>query len=171
MNPAAPELLAATAAEIEDHVGRSGWDRPPALFALVSAGQLATDEPHAAERLGLSDPHALAPIEQEALPDGPLDETLARIAWPDGVAGCALSQEIVLLPPSAEGDIDTGAPAETAAAHPDRREARIVAAVLRDGSSAVVLRLRSTEVDATDDLLTGPDLAPNLVQALLDTFA
>jgi hypothetical protein len=34
-----------------------------------------------------------------------------------------------------------------------------------------VLRLRSTDVEATDDLLTGPDLAPNLVQALLDTFA
>jgi hypothetical protein len=141
------------------------------LFALVRAGQLASDEPDAAAQLGLTDSEAITPIEQEALPDAPLDETLARIAWPDAVEGCALSQEIVLLPPSAEAEIDTGMPAEAAAAHPDRREARLVAAVLRDGSSAVVLRLRA--VDATageDDLLTGDDLAPNLVRALLDTF-
>ena len=117
------------------------------------------------------DAHALTPVEQEPLPDGPLDEALARIAWPDGVTGCALSQEILLLPPSAEADIDFGEPAEAAAAHPDRREARIVAAVLRDGSSAVVLRLRAAEATGDDDLLTGDDLAPNLVRALLDTFA
>ena len=168
-------LLATTAAEIEEHVGRGGWDRPPLLFALVRAGQLAADDPDAAARLGLpSDSDAITPIEQEALPDAPLDETLARIAWPDTVAGCALSQEIVLLPPSAEADIDAGLDTETgaesAAAHPDRREARLVAAVLRDGTSAVVLRLRSPDESQDDDLLTGDDLAPNLVRALLDTF-
>ena len=164
-------LLAATAAEIEEYVGRGGWDRPATLFALVHAGQFAADDPQAAARLGLADSNALTPVEQEPLPDGPLDETLARIAWPDGVTGCALSQEILLLPPSAEADIDSGQPAEAAAAHPDRREARIVAAVLRDGSSAVVLRLRAADATGDDDLLTGDDLAPNLVRALLDTFA
>jgi hypothetical protein len=43
-----------------------------------------------------------------------------------------------------------------------------VVSVLRDGPSAAVLRLRGTS-DA--DLLTGPDLAPNLARALLATFS
>ena len=172
MSHPGPTLLQAAAAEVESHVAGSGWDRPPVLFALVRAAQFASDEPAAAAGLGLgaADPSSLTPVEQEALPDGPLDEVLARIAWPDEVAGCALSQEIVLLPPSAESDLDAAHP-ETALNHPDRREARIVAAVLRDGSSAVVLRLRrAADSDAADDLLTGPDLAPNLVAALLATL-
>jgi hypothetical protein len=78
---------------------------------------------------------------------------LARIAWPPPVAGCALGQEILIVPPS--GDQAS-----------ERREARLVVAVLRDGTSAAVLRLRG----ADDDLLTGPDLAPNLVRALLTTL-
>ncbi len=64
---------------------------------------------------------------------------LAGIAWPHAVTGCVLSQEIVVLPPAAEDDVpDTGtapdADIERAAAHPQRREARLVAGVLRDGT-------------------------------------
>lgn len=168
-----PGLLAAAAAEIEAHVGAAGWDRPPALFALVRAAQFAADEPETAARLGLdpADGQALTPIEQESLPDAPLDEALARLAWPDAVAGCALSQEIVVLPPSAETDLPSGAGAARAAtAHPDRREARLVVAVLRTGDTAAVLRLRGNEADPDPELLTGPDLAPNLAAALLATF-
>jgi hypothetical protein len=166
----APVFLESAAAEIEAHVGASGWDQPPMLFALVRAGQFAADEPETAARLGLTDAasEALTPIEQEGLPEGPLDETLAHIAWPDSVAGCALSQEIVLLPPDAEGGV--GDDPVAAANHPERREARLVVAVLRDQTSAAVLRLRGTE-GGDDDLLTGPDLAPNLVEALLATLA
>ncbi len=166
----APAFLESAAAEIEAHVGGSGWDQPPMLFALVRAGQFAADEPEAAARLGLTDAasEALTPIEQEGLPEGPLDETLAHIAWPDSVAGCALSQEIVLLPPGVEGEV--GDDPVTAANHPERREARLVVAVLRDQTSAAVLRLRGTD-GSDDDLLTGPDLAPNLVEALLATLA
>ncbi|MCU1655990.1 MAG: hypothetical protein JWO57_646 [Pseudonocardiales bacterium] len=168
-----PVFLESAAAEIEAHVGLSGWDRRPTLFALVRAAQFALDEPDAAARLGLDAAvgDALTPIEQDELPDGSLDEALARVAWPASVAGCALSQEIVLLPPSAEAELsgDT-ATLGAAAAHPDRREARLVVAVLRDGASAVVLRLRGTG-GSDDDLLTGPDLAPNLVGALLATLS
>ena len=165
-----PVVLEKAAAEIEAHVGASGWDRAPALFALVRAGQLAAEEPETANRLGLdaTAPDALTPIEQEDLPEGPLDETLARIAWPESVAGCALSQEIVLLPPGAEDEL--GADPVAAAGHPDRREARLVVAVLRDQSSAAVLRLRGAD-DTDDELLTGADLAPNLVGALLATLS
>jgi hypothetical protein len=164
-----PAPIEAAVAEIEVHVHRAGWDQRPALFALVHAAEFARDEPATAAVLGVTteDGDRLTPIEQEALPEGDLDVALGRIAWPSPVAGCALSQEILLLPPSAQDDLpeDPGA-AQVAAEHPERREARLVVGVLRDGSSAAVLRLR----DADDDLLTGPDLAPNLVAALLATL-
>jgi hypothetical protein len=170
MTTAQPFVLAAAAAEIEAHVAAAGWDRPPTLYALVTGEQVASGDPETAARLGIRPGTALAPVEQEALPDGPLDETLSGIGWPDEVAGCALSQEILILPPGAEATIAADAAPEAAATHPDRREARLVAAVLRDGTSAVVLRLRSAAGGDEDDLLTGPDLAPNLVAALLDTM-
>ncbi len=44
-------------------------------------------------------------------------------------------------------------------------------AVLRDGTAATLLRLRAAEEgDTLDDVLTGPDLAPNLTAALRATF-
>jgi hypothetical protein len=163
--------LDVAAAEIEQFVGASGWDQRPALFALVRASDLGRDDPSLAGRLGLDDVpgDALTPIEQETLPDGELDELLGRIAWPESVAGCALAHEIVILPPSAEAELANASDADVtvAANHPDRREARLVVAVLRDGTSAAVLRLRS---ETDDELLTGPDLAPNLVAALVATL-
>lgn len=162
-------MLTTAVADIEAHVQAAGWDAAPALFALVRADRFTADDPQTAQRLGLDrlDGTALAPVEQEALPDRPLDEALAGISWPDSVAGCALSQEIVILPPAAEAELGETS-AEQAAGHPERREARLVVGVLRDGSSAAVLRLRGAEGE--DDLLTGPDLAPNLVSALLATL-
>ena len=172
-------LLEAIAAEIEAYVGLAGWDLPPALFALVPTRLLAAD-PAAAAALGdlAGDPaeisaESITPVAQEELPEGPLDEVLAQIGWPEEVLGCALSQEIVLLPPSAEPELDDLAIESVASAaleHPDRREARLVVAVLRDGRSASILRLRGT-AETGDDLLTGPDLAPNLVAALSATLA
>jgi hypothetical protein len=154
------------AAEIEQFVSGAGWDRPPTLFALVPTRLLLAD-PAAAAVLGSSDqeaaPDQLTPIAQQELPDGPLDQALARIGWPAEVAGCALSQEIVMLPPSAEPeltDLGPDAAANWTAGHPERREARLVVVVLRDGTA-----------ESTDDLLTGTDLAPNLTGALLATFA
>lgn len=171
--------LAALAAEIEGFVAAGGWDRPPVLFALVPTRLLAGDANAVAVLGGEGnwDPEsiaesALTPIAQEDLPDGPLDEALAQIGWPDEVAGCALSQEIVMLPPDAESALDelSGQQAVVAAAeHPERREARLVIAVLRDGTSAGVLRVRSLDGEP-DDLLTGDELAPNLVAALIETF-
>ncbi|WAX56198.1 PPA1309 family protein [Jatrophihabitans cynanchi] len=171
-------LLEATTAEIEAHVAAAGWDRPPLLFALVRAAQLAADDPATAERLGLdaASDDALVPIEQEPLPDGPLDEVLAQIAWPAEVAGCALAQEIMVLPPSAEDEVDeAGGAADlaAAAAHPERRDARLVVGVLREspGTAAALLRLRGRDGEDDSDLLTGPDLAPNLAEALHATLA
>jgi hypothetical protein len=173
-------LLEAVAAEIEAYVGLAGWDLPPALFALVPTRLLAAD-PAAAAALGdlaggdpsEISPDSVTPVAQEDLPEGPLDEVLAQIGWPEEVLGCAVSQEIVLLPPSAEPELDDltiESAASAALEHPDRREARLVVAVLRGGRSASVLRLRGA-ADSGDDLLTGPDLAPNLVAALSATLA
>lgn len=167
------DALELAATEIEQFVDASGWDQRPALFALVRAADLRRDDPALADRLGLgadAPADALTPIEQEALPEGELDQLLARIAWPESVAGCALAHEIVILPPSAEAELAAagGDHVHAAADHPDRREARLVVAVLRDGTNATVLRLRS---ETDDELLTGPDLAPNLVGALVATLS
>lgn len=163
--------LDASLVEIEAHVHSAGWDQRPSLFALVRSAQFAADDPATAARLGVDklDDDALTPIEQEDLPDEPLDEVLAGIGWPDSVAGCAVAQEIVILPPSAEEGLSDDELAARAGDHPDRREARLVVAVLRGGQSAAVLRLRSAD-GSEDDLLTGNDLAPNLVIALLATL-
>jgi hypothetical protein len=171
-------LLEAVAAEIEAYVGLAGWDLPPALFALVPTRLLAADPAAAAALRDTGDPseipaESITPVAQDELPDGPLDEALAQIGWPEEVVGCALSQEIVLLPPSAEpelDDLEIESVATAALEHPDRREGRLVVAVLRDGRSAGILRLRGT-AETGDDLLTGPDLAPNLVAALSATLA
>ncbi|GAB3872483.1 hypothetical protein GCM10029964_010960 [Kibdelosporangium lantanae] len=75
----------------------------------------------------------------------------------------------MVLPPAAEEELaaeqDDDRLRQLAADHPERQEARLVAAVLRNGSTACVMRLRNHE-----DLLTSPDLAPNLTAALKATF-
>lgn len=171
--PAADPPLDAVTAEIEEYVAARGWAGGHVLFALVPTAALAAD-PEASEALGLPletpDPAALTPIEQEDLPSPALDEALAQIAWPDAVAGAAVSQEIVLLPPEAEAALPDGPEAvQIALEHPARREARLVVSVRRDGSSAGILRLRGTG-DEPDDLLYGGNLAANLVAALRATF-
>jgi hypothetical protein len=167
--------LRAAAAEIEAHVGASGWDRRPCVFALVRNERLRVSEPALAARLGLADadPDGLTPIEQDELPDGALDDALARLAWPESVDGAALSQEIVILPPTVQDQLpdDPQQAAAAATAHPQRREGRLVVAVLRDGASAAVLRLRAGGDQDEDEVLSGADLAPNLVTALRATFA
>jgi hypothetical protein len=168
-------FLEGAAAEVEGYVGQSGWDQRPSLFALVDTAQFLADEPAMAAQLGLVDAvdsngTGLTPIEQDELPEGPLDDVLAQLGWPESIAGCAISQEIVFLPPDADATLpDDETALEVAAAHPERREARLVVAVLRDGSSAAVLRVRPTD-GGLEELLTGPELAPNLVAALLSTL-
>jgi len=159
--------LPSLAREVEDFVATAGWDQPPQLFALVPTADLLKAQPELAGQL---DPKAaLTPIAQDQLAEEDLSEALAGIMWPDAVHGCALVQEIVVLPPEAEEELaaeqDEDRVRQLAADHPERQEARLVAAVLRNGSTACVMRLRDHE-----DLLTSPDLAPNLVAALKATF-
>jgi hypothetical protein len=166
------ELLQETLVEIERHVAVSGWDQRPQLFALARTADLVVREPELAAQLGL-DPErmpaeALTPVEQDPLPDGPLDESLAQVGWPPEVAGCALVQEVVMLPPEVEEAMPRHVDVlDWAVDHPQRREARLAVAVLRDGSRACTVRMRG---DAEDELLVGPDLAPALADALSATL-
>lgn len=168
----APTPLTAALAEIDQHLASGGWDQPTKLFALVKAIDLARAEPELAKRLDLStEPgdDALAAVEQESS-DKPLDEWLATIAWPESVDGCAVAQEVVTLPPSAENEMPDGEePTRWAASHPRKRELRMVVGVLRDGSRSSILRIRNTK-NEPDDVITGDALVPNLADALVATF-
>lgn len=165
--------------EVEEFASGAGWDQPPQLFALVSTADLLARQPDLSSQLDAESP--LTPIAQEPLSDGDLAEALAGIAWPDTVTGCALVQEIVVLPPDAEAElhgenaseqidpVDTERMRRIAAEHPQRREARLVAGVLRDGTAACVLRLRG-DADHPDEIVEHPELAPNLTDALRETL-
>ncbi|MEU4252814.1 PPA1309 family protein [Amycolatopsis sp. NPDC026612] len=178
-NEARQAGVAALAREIEDFMAAGGWDQPPQLFALVPTAALLDEQPELAGQLDRANP--LTPVAQEALPEGDLAEALARIAWPDLVVGCALAQEIIVLPPGSESELPDVAEADAeslrraAANHPQRTEARLVAAVLREGEGACVMRLRGIGTaegtdETMDEIVESPDLAPNLVEALKATL-
>ncbi len=164
------EALAAAVLEVERHVGSAGWDQPARLFALVPTAQLVAAVPDLAAQLGTDHPEDhLSSVEQEGFHDGrELVEALAHLAWPDGVAGCALAVERTFLPAAFEADLpdDPAEAGETVAEHPERQELRVVTGVLRDGSRHAVARMRSLP----DELLGGADMAPGLAAALLATL-
>jgi hypothetical protein len=173
--PLAANPLTRAVLEIDEYASGLGWDQPARLFALVDTAQLRTQEPALARQLGLAEETAagLTPIEQDELPPGqPLDEFLATIAWPEVIAGCALTVERLMLPPAAEAtlpqDLDDTALAAWVAEHPQRQEVRMTVAVLRDGARESAVRLR--EKDAATDVLTGAALVPGLAEALAATF-
>jgi hypothetical protein len=168
----APGVLHDVVGEVEGHVAEAGWDQPPQLFALVETEALLRSEPQLARTMGIvaGRPGALTPVTQEPLGEGTLAERLAGLVFGPGVLGVALAHEVLVLPPSAEAALDgVDDPALVAASHPERREVRMVVAVLREGSRAAVLRLRGTD-GAQDERVTGPDLAPGLAEALLATL-
>ncbi|MQA15071.1 MAG: hypothetical protein GEV09_13135 [Pseudonocardiaceae bacterium] len=168
----AARTLPRIAREVEEFVATAGWDQAPQLFALVPTATLLAGQPQLADQVDADAP--LTPVAQEALPEGELDVALAGIEWPAAVAGCALVQEIVVLPPGAEEGLgglpdDSDAARRIAAEHPERSEARLVAAVLREGVGVCTLRLRAH--DDSDEIIENPELAPNLLRALLATLS
>ncbi|MBT2385215.1 PPA1309 family protein [Streptomyces sp. ISL-11] len=175
--PMAASPLTRAVLEIDEYASTLGWDQPARLFALVDTAKLRVQEPGLASQLGLDTEAAagsLTPIEQDEVPAGTaLDKFLGTIAWPDAVAGCALTVERLMLPPSAEGTVPNGLNekqlAKWVAAHPDRQEVRMTVAVLRDGARDSAVRLR--EKDSPTEVLTGADLVPGLAEALAATFA
>jgi len=172
-----PDALSRAVIEIEKHVSGAGWDQPAQLFALVPTEDLLRAEPQLAAELGADDlSQPLTPVAQGELPgvleDEHLADALARIEWPDGVSGCALAIERIVLPAGAEAglsDADTDAElARMAGSDPRRHEVRMVAAVLREGDRFGAVRLRSHDEDSA--VLTGIDLVPTLCEVLSLTF-
>lgn len=153
--------LAVVVSDIESDRSARGWDQPPALYALVATADLIAREPQM--ELALSSREAiLTAIEQEPLEDS-LEKFLPTIQWPAEVLGAALVVERWIVP----DHIDEEALEAWAADHPGKEEVRIVAAVMRDGSKACLMKLRTHE----DEVMTGPDLAPGLTDLLALTFA
>ncbi|WP_432940188.1 PPA1309 family protein [Kribbella sp. CA-253562] len=171
------DALSRAVVEIEKHVSSAGWDQPAQLFALVPTEELLAAEPQLAAELGADDAaQPLTPVAQGELPGGVDDSNLAdvlgQIEWPEGVSGCALALERILLPPSVESGLsDAESDAELArmaGSDPRRHEVRMVAAVLRDGDRFGAVRLRSHDEDSA--VLTGADLVPTLCEVLSLTF-
>jgi hypothetical protein len=178
--------------EVAEYADTEGWNRPPQMFALVPTADLVAAEPSLEDQL--ADGAELTPIAQEPFPDDvsgdsmALEEFLATTSWPLAVRGCVLVQQIVVLPPDAEQTLDEAiaplladrdaadrAARDAAQTHPGRRDARLFAGVLRDGTSLCLLQLRPEENEEEDlfgdlDLRTYPNLAPNLVEALRHTL-
>ena len=162
--------LDAIVSEIERHHDDTGWDQPPRLYALVPTRDLIANEPDLAERLKDSDPDGLTPVEQEPIEDDDVAKFLAGIEWPPAVHGCALVNEVFLLPDGAVEERPEGADeSDWAEAHPDRRDVRLAVAVTRDGGKASVLRIRGRDGEA-DEVIAAEDLVPNLALALFETF-
>jgi hypothetical protein len=160
--------------DIEKHVAAGGWDQPPHLYALVETADLLRREPQLAADLQLVAglPGDLTPVDQGELPEhASLDELLGGISWPPEVLGTALTVERLMLPPTEEAELpeDEQEALQWLAEHPARQEVRLVVAVLRDGSRASALRMRSHDDDQA--VLSGPDLVPGLVDALGATLA
>ena len=170
--------------EVEDFLAAAGWDQPAQLFALVATADLIAAEPGLEG--SLAEGHGLTPVAQEPIDETDVASVLDEICWPDEVSGCVLTQDIVVLPPDAEAALDeviaSSAPPEAppgpeldqvalrfAHSHPDRRDARLVVGVLRTGGYCCLMRLRGTD-EQPDELVEHPDLAPNMVTALLSTL-
>jgi hypothetical protein len=165
--------LEQVAADLDRHAVTAGWDAPPRLYALVPADVLVATEPSLRDREDLvgAPPGALAPVEQSRLPQAEtLYGALARIVWPEQVAGAALVVERVILPAGAEQAMpaDPGEQQAWLAGQAGRDDVRITVAVLRDGRAATVVRLRSHDDDT--QVLRGPDLVPDLTRALAATL-
>lgn len=170
--PAPERALRDAAVDTERHVSRAGWDQPPRLFALVHNALLAEREPEMSAQLADAPPTGYTAVEQEGLPQtSDMESMLARLAWPDDVAGAALAIERIVVPPAAERGLpaDPERATDILAAHPDRKDVRVLVAVDRSGTSLCLLRQR--EHDADDAVAIGRDLAPGLVHAVSMTFS
>lgn len=116
--------------DIDRYVGADGWEQPPRLFALVMQDGNMTTVEQAWESNG-----------EDLLAD------LARIAWPDDVAGAAVSTLRVLEPD---------------------HDVRITVGALRDQTHATALRYRAHDYD--DEVAVAAGVVPLLERAVYDTL-
>ncbi len=166
------EQLRTVVTESERGAARLGWDRPPAIYALVHTEQLlqAPDLPEdIADQLRESwDGTAthLSAIAQDPLPEDNLEEMLPELAWPEAVAGAAVAVERAIIPPEVEDQVpeDPQEAAEFVADHPDHTDVRLTVGVLRGGESWCAIRTQP--FDSDDRVGSGENLVPGLVDLL-----
>ena len=86
--------------------------------------------------------------------------------------GAILAIERIVLPPDAQsqlpGEEDPDWLAEVSN-HPDRRDVRIISAVMRNGENLNALRYR--DYDEPSSVAIAPNLVVNLNESLLATFS
>jgi hypothetical protein len=165
--------------ELEQHVASGGWDGPVRLFALVRTAQALSRDPELADRLppdvvaaAQADAEHITIVEQEDLPQASsLEELLGSVSWPPTVDGAAVVTERIVVPPEVEAQLpaDPDEAVTWLAQHPARREVRLAAAILRDGTNGCAVRARDHDRDS--DVAVGPDLVPGLLEALAGTLA
>lgn len=170
---AAIKALLASLVEIEQFVGRAGWDQPARLFALVPTAELLASEPSLADQLSASTPEALSSIEQDDFrPGTDLLSALTQIGWPTTVAGCALALERSFLPAEIETELptDPSRAAEYVANHPQRQDVRVIAGALRSPDGEPITHSVARLATNPEDLLIGADMVPALTQAVAWTL-
>jgi hypothetical protein len=179
--PASPrqDALFRAVRELEQHVATGGWDGPVRLFALVRTAQALARDRELAVRLpadvvaaAQADAEHITIVEQEDLPQASsLEELLGSVSWPPTVDGAAVVTERIVVPPEVEAQLpaDSDEAATWLAQHPARREVRLAAAILRDGTNGCAVRARDHDRDS--DVAVGPDLIPGLLEALAGTLA
>jgi hypothetical protein len=177
-SPGAQEALERAVRELEQHVASGGWDGPIRLFALVRTADALDRDPALAGQLpedvvcaARADADHLTAVEQEGLPDAEsLESLLGMISWPPTVDGAAVVVERIVVPPGADSDLPDD-PEQAQAVllnHPQRRDLRLAAGVLRDGGRACAIRAR--DLDSDDRVAVGSDLIPALTAALAETL-
>ncbi|WP_242491674.1 PPA1309 family protein [Actinomyces minihominis] len=175
--PPASAALRKVTEEIEAGAARLGWDRPPAVYALVPTRQLL-ETPDIPEDVlndlreawdGTSE--HLSAILQDSIPNDELEETLPKLAWPETVFGSALTVERIIVPPEVEDEApeDPEAALEFISSHPARTDVRLTIGVTRDGDSWCAVRART--FDDPNRVGKGENLVPALVEALKMGFA
>jgi hypothetical protein len=156
--------LTAVVLDVERHAASTGWDQPARIYGVVSTAQLVDQEPHLADELGLTaDSSTLTPLDQGELPwHGSLEESLARLAWPEAVLGAVLVTERVVAGEDGPQRLTTAPEGDGA------DELRIVVGVLRDGGRMCAVRFRSADEESS--VLSGADIAPELSEQLAATL-
>lgn len=158
--------------ELEMGSASVGWDRPPALYALVYTEHLLgtpglpNDVAESLKAEWDGSPEHLSAVAQESLPQDDLEELLPKIAWPDTVAGAALTVERIILTDDADKDApdDPVDALHYAENHPARTDIRVVVGVDRAGNSWCEVRART--FDDRGRVGQGAILVPALVEGL-----
>jgi hypothetical protein len=158
--------LTAVVLDVERHAAATGWDQPARIYGVVSTAELVDQEPQLADELGLTaSVSTLTPLDQGELPwHGTLEESLARLAWPEAVLGAVLVTERVVA-----GEDGSPQRLTTAADGEGADELRLVVGVLRDGQRMTAVRFRSSDDELA--VLSGPDIAPALSEQLAATLS